>query len=79
MLTDYEAELVKLEKSLAADYEEREKADTETANTDMFISLAKRYTDFEELTPAMINEFVSKVIVHEAEGIGANRTQGVSG
>ncbi len=43
----------------------------------MFISLAKRYTDFEELTPAMINEFVSKVIVHEAEGIGANRTQEV--
>ena len=43
----------------------------------MFISLASRYTDFEELTPAMINEFVSKVIVHEAEGIGANRTQEV--
>ena len=77
MLKDYEAELVKLEKSLAADYEEQEKHETETANTEMFISLAGRYTDFEELTPAMINEFVSKVIVHEAEGIGASRTQEV--
>ncbi len=77
MLKDYEAELAKVEKSLAADYEEQEKANAEVANTDMFISLAKRYTDFEELTPAMINEFVSKVIVHEAEGIGAHRTQEV--
>ena len=77
MLKDYEAELTKVEKALAKDYEEREKNETETANTDMFIELAKRYTDFEELTPAMINEFVSKVVVHEAEGIGANRTQEV--
>ena len=77
MLKDYEAELAKVEKSLAADYEEQEKANTEAANTDMFISLARRYTDFEELTPAMVNEFVSKVIVHEAEGKGASRTQEV--
>lgn len=41
------------------------------------MELAKKYTDFEELTPAMINEFVSKIVVHKAEGIGADRKQEV--
>lgn len=27
----------------------------------------KKYTDFGELTPAMINGFVSKIVVHKAE------------
>ena len=35
----------------------------------------KQYTDFSELTPAMINEFVEKILVHQAEGKGASRTQ----
>lgn len=77
MIKDYEEELSELEKSLENDYEEIEKDKNETANTDMFLMLAKRYTDFEEITPAMINEFVSKVLVHEAMGIGASRTQEV--
>ena len=46
-------------------------------NADLFMELAKKYTDFEELTPAMINEFVSKIVVHKAEGIGSGRTQKV--
>jgi DNA invertase Pin-like site-specific DNA recombinase len=32
-----------------------------------FIGLARRYARFEELTPAMINEFVDKIVVHESE------------
>ena len=39
--------------------------------------LSKQYTDFSELTPAMINEFVEKILVHQAEGKGASRTQEV--
>ena len=77
MLKDYEAELAALERMLSEDYEEQEKIDTEQANTDMFLQLAGRYTDFTELTPAMINEFVAKVIVHEGKGTGAYRTQEV--
>jgi hypothetical protein len=33
-----------------------------------FIGIVRKYTDFTELTPAMLNEFVDKIIVHEAEG-----------
>jgi hypothetical protein len=40
--------------------------DGEKANK--FIGIVRKYTDFTELTPAMLNEFVEKIIVHEAEG-----------
>ena len=45
--------------------------------TDSFIELAKRYTDFTELTTPMLNEFVEKVIVYEGEGRGNARRQRV--
>lgn len=45
--------------------------------TEKFLALVKKYTDFSELTPAMINEFVEKILVHQAEGKGASRTQEV--
>ena len=40
-----------------------------------FIDLAKRYTDFSELTTPMLNEFIEKIIVHEGEGRGNQRRQ----
>lgn len=46
-------------------------------NIEQFISLAKKYADFAELTPGIINEFVSKIIVHEAVGKGAHRTMDI--
>ena len=36
--------------------------DTDRANK--FLALAKKYTDFSELTAPMINEFVEKIVVH---------------
>lgn len=77
MLADYEAELSEIEKTLVADGAEMDKLETEENNTELFMALAKRYTDFEELTPAMVNEFVSKIIVHKAIGAGAHREQEV--
>ena len=77
MLKEYEAELTELESSLEADNIQLEEINTDRANTELFMELTKRYTDFEELTPAMINEFISKIVVHEGKGVGANRTQEV--
>ena len=39
----------------------------DTANVEKFIELVNRYTDFTELTPAILHEFVDKIIVHEGE------------
>lgn len=33
-----------------------------------FVALVKRHTDFTELSTPMLNEFIEKIIVHEATG-----------
>ena len=74
-LADYEKEQADLEVQVAtiktdlAEYEEA------TDNAEKFVGLVHRYTDFEELTPAMINEFIDKIIVHEADKSSGERMQ----
>ena len=41
------------------------------------MELVKRYTDFSELTTPMLNEFVDKVVVHEADKSSGVREQRV--
>jgi hypothetical protein len=50
-------------------------ADSEKA--ERFIALTRQYTDFDELTTPMLNEFVHKVYVHEADKSGGERVQKV--
>lgn len=44
---------------------------------DKFIEIVKRHTDFSELTPQMINEYIEKIIVHEADKSSGEREQQV--
>jgi hypothetical protein len=50
-------------------------ADAERA--DNFIGLVRKYTEITELTPQILNEFVSRVIVHEADNSSGERVQDV--
>jgi hypothetical protein len=45
---------------------------SDSIRADTFIEIVRQYTAFEELTPAMLNEFVDKVIVHEGEWSDGN-------
>ena len=49
----------------------------DTARVEQFLELAKKYTDFSELTTPMINEFIEKIIVHAPERIDGERVQKV--
>ena len=49
----------------------------DSIRADKFIALVKKYTDFSELTPQMINEFVDKIVVHEGKWENCERTQEV--
>ena len=49
----------------------------DTDRAKQFLELAKKYTDFSELTTPMINEFVEKIIVHAPEKIDGDRVQEV--
>ena len=75
MLHDFELELDGLNTSITQDQQELDRISSKSVNEEKFIALVKRYTDFSELTPAMINEFIEKILVHQAEGKGASRTQ----
>jgi len=51
--------------------------DADGARADRFIELVKRYKDFPELTTPMINEFVDKILVYEADKSSGKREQRV--
>ncbi len=51
--------------------------DADSAKAGNFIALVKKYTDFPELTATLINEFVQKIIVHEADRSSGKRVQRV--
>ena len=61
---DYEREQAEQRAILSADQAELERFHADTARIDQFLALAKKYTDFTELTTPMINEFIEKIIVH---------------
>lgn len=77
LLAEYETE----QKSLAAAMAEVEDSLTvyeeDTARAEQFLALAKKYTDFSELTTPMINEFIDKILVHAPERIDGDRVQDV--
>lgn len=49
----------------------------DSARADRFIEIVKKYTDFSELTPQMIAEYIEKIIVHEADKSSGERQQQV--
>uniref|UniRef100_S0DGQ6 Putative TnpX site-specific recombinase family protein n=1 Tax=termite gut metagenome TaxID=433724 RepID=S0DGQ6_9ZZZZ len=49
--------------------------DGKAVNVDRFLTLVRKYTTIEELTPAIVHEFIETIVVHEAEGGRKNRTQ----
>lgn len=77
MLSEFENEQDTLEISMENAKVEIEKYESDTVRADKFIELVKRYTDFSELTTPMLNEFVEKILVHEADYSSGERVQEV--
>ena len=77
---DYEQEQAELKERIAALQAEQDKAQETAANAEKFLSVVRKYTSFEELTPTLLREFVEKIMVHEAVALdgkkrGKQRTQ----
>ena len=80
--TDYEREQTELNERIAALQAELDKAQENAANAEKFLSVVRKYTGFEELTPTLLREFVEKIVVHEAVALdgkkrGKQRTQAI--
>jgi DNA invertase Pin-like site-specific DNA recombinase len=77
LLAGYEAEQAELAQSIEQMQAEIDGYDNDSNNAEMFVQLAKKFTDFSELTPQMLHEYVEKIVVHEGVGGRGNRTQKV--
>ena len=70
MLDSYEGKQATL-KAKASEYEHMlDEVQEQTANADRFISLIRKRTDISELTAEVVNDFVAKILIGEAEHTG---------
>lgn len=77
LLVEYDTEQNALEQK-AAGLKEGITAQAEDGmRAQRFVSLVRRYTNFDELTAPMLNEFIEKVVVHEADKSTGDRRQKV--
>lgn len=73
----YEQEQAELETSIEADEKNLNAYETDTDRVSQFLALARKYTDFSELTTPMIYEFIDKIVVYAPEKLNSERTQNV--
>ena len=74
---EYEREQTELEESIQQLKVELVDFQADNDRVDRFIDLVKRHTDFAELTPTMLAEFVEKIVVHERDKSSGERVQDV--
>ena len=77
MLAEYDAEQAALRQEIA-DLEALVSGyAADSVRADKFIEVVRRYTEFDELTVTMLNEFVEKVVIHEGDRSSGKRVQGI--
>lgn len=73
--TGYEKEQAELSESISGLQKVVETSEAETVNIQSFLKLVKKYTEPTELTPALLREFVEKVVVHAPDKSSGHRVQ----
>mgnify|MGYP000845321705 FL=1 len=73
----FEAEQAGLKETVSALEAEISGQEQQTANVDSFLALVRRTTEIEKLTPAIVHEFIEKIIVYEPEQARGDRRQKV--
>lgn len=77
LLAEYEREQAELEKSIERLQAELDHFNADSVRADRFIEIVKRHTNMSELTPAMIHEFIEKIVVFEGDKSSGERKQDV--
>ena len=75
--TGYEREQAELKEQTAVLKSELDAFEQDSMNAGRFLELVRRYTVLDELTTPMLNEFVHKVVVYEADKSSGERVQQV--
>ncbi|WP_334633836.1 DUF4368 domain-containing protein [Sporofaciens sp. JLR.KK001] len=74
---EYEAEQRELEEKVKADQQEIDTYEQNKSDFDSFAAIIRKYVGIKELTPAIVNEFIKKIIVHAPEKVDGKRVQKV--
>ena len=74
---EYEAEQRELEEKVKADQQEVDTYEQNKSDFDSFSAIIRKYVGIKELTPAIVNEFIKKIIVHAPEKVEGKRVQKV--
>jgi hypothetical protein len=77
MFAEYDTEQSALETKIAELQSDVDRFTADGLKADNFIDLAKRYTEFAELTPQLLNEFISRVEIYEKDKSGDKTMQKV--
>ena len=77
LLKSYDTEQNNLDTEIEKLQAEINDFNTDSQKADCFIELVKKYTEFTEFTPLLLNEFIEKVIVHEGDKSTGKRIQQV--
>ena len=77
MFAEYDAEQTALEAKVAELQSAIDGFAADSVRADKFMEIAMRYTEFETLTPQILNAFIARVDVHEKDKSGAVVKQAV--
>lgn len=77
MSSDYESELRQLKADVIRMEADIARGEEITADFQMFLSNIRKYTDISELTPTILNEFISKIVIHAPDKSSGKRIQGI--
>jgi len=75
LLKDYDTEQTTLDGEIEKLQAVIDRYNTDSVRADKFMELVKRHTEFTEFSAALLNEFIEKVIVHEADKSSGRREQ----
>ena len=77
LANEYEQEQEDLEQHIAELQVELDHFNEDSDKTDKFIAIVRKYTDIPELTATILNEYVNKIVVFEADKSSGRREQRV--
>ncbi|GHU57237.1 hypothetical protein AGMMS49975_22350 [Clostridia bacterium] len=77
LLAEYSAEQKILDEEISRLQTEIDTYTADSVRADSFIELVNRYTEFTEFSATLLNEFVQKVVIHEADKSSGQRIQKV--
>lgn len=77
LMAGYEAEQKELQSVATALKAEISALEQKTQDIDSYFAIVRKYTEIEQLTPTLVNEFISKIIIHEPDKSSGKRVQKV--